>query len=109
MSAMSLLSRGEMVALGWTLLHFCWQGTAVAVAYSVIDRMTSRATSGVRYMVAFLALTAMPVVVVATFVEEMQVAAPVLGEGANGRGCLKIGCRDATRASSAGDPAGSGG
>ena len=109
MSAMSLLSRGEMVALGWTLLHFCWQGTAVAVAYSVIDRMTSRATSGVRYMVALLALTAMPVVVVATFVEEMQVAAPVSVTGQTAGATTRLRCSDATRASFAGDPAGSGG
>ncbi len=76
MNSISWLSRGEIVALGWTLLHFCWQGTAVAVAYSVVDRMTSRATSGVRYAVALIALALMPVVVVATFVEEMRVAAP---------------------------------
>ena len=76
MNSMSWLSRGEIVALGWTLLHFCWQGTAVAVAYSVIDRMTSRSTSGVRYAVALLALALMPLVVVVTFVEEMRVAAP---------------------------------
>jgi hypothetical protein len=74
MSTMSWLSRGEVVALGWTLLHFCWQGTAVAVVYSVIDRMT-RATSGVRYAVARLALALMPLVVV-KFAEEMRVAAP---------------------------------
>src|SRR5437868_612270 len=76
MNSISWLSRGEIVALGWTLLHFCWQGTAVAVAYSVADRMTSRATSGVRYAVALIALLLMPVVVAATFVEEMLVAAP---------------------------------
>src|SRR5258708_16477091 len=76
MSTMSWLSRGEIVALGWTLLHFCWQGTAVAVAYSVIDRMTSRATAGVRYAVALMALMSMPVVVVGTFVEDIRVAAP---------------------------------
>ena len=55
MNSISWLSRGEIVALGWTLLHFCWQGTAVALAYSVVDRMTSRATSGVRYAVALIA------------------------------------------------------
>jgi beta-lactamase regulating signal transducer with metallopeptidase domain len=71
-----LVVSGEIVALGWTLLHFCWQGTAVAAAYSVIDRMTSRSTSGVRYAVALLALALMPLVVVVTFVEEMRVAAP---------------------------------
>ena len=74
MGTMSWLSRGEMVALGWTLLHFCWQGTAVAVVYSIVDRMTSRASAGVRYMVALLALTLMPVVVLATFAEEMRIA-----------------------------------
>ena len=76
MNSISWLSRREIVALGWTLLHFCWQGTAVAVAYSVVDRITSRATSGVRYAVALIALFLMPVIVVATFVEEMRVAAP---------------------------------
>jgi beta-lactamase regulating signal transducer with metallopeptidase domain len=76
MNSISWLSRGEIMALGWTLLHFCWQGTAVAVAYSVVDRMTSRATSGVRYAVALIALALMPVVVMVTFVEEMRVAAP---------------------------------
>jgi beta-lactamase regulating signal transducer with metallopeptidase domain len=76
MNSTSWLSQGEIVALGWTLLHFCWQGTAVALAYSVVDRMTSRAGSGVRYAVALLALALMPVIVVATFVEEMRIAAP---------------------------------
>ena len=76
MNSISWLSRGEIIALGWTLLHFCWQGTAVAVAYSVADRMTSRATSGVRYAVALIALLLMPIVVAATFVEEMRIAAP---------------------------------
>jgi beta-lactamase regulating signal transducer with metallopeptidase domain len=76
MNSISWLSRGEIIALGWTLLHFCWQGTAVAVAYSLVDRMTSRATSGVRYAVALIALLLMPIVVAATFVEEMRIAAP---------------------------------
>jgi len=74
--AMGWLSREEMVALGWTLLHFCWQGTAVAVAYAVVDRLTSRATATVRYAVALGALALMPLVVVATFAIEMQVATP---------------------------------
>jgi beta-lactamase regulating signal transducer with metallopeptidase domain len=76
MSAMAWLSREEMVALGWTLLHFCWQGTAVAMAYAVIDQMTSRATSKIRYVVALAALMLMPVVVIGTFAEEMRTAAP---------------------------------
>jgi beta-lactamase regulating signal transducer with metallopeptidase domain len=76
MSAMAWLSREEMVALGWTLLHFCWQGTAVAMAYAVANQMTARATSKVRYAVPLAALMLMPVVVVGTFAVEMRTAAP---------------------------------
>ncbi len=76
MSAMAWLSREEMVALGWTLLHFCWQGTAVAMAYAVANQMTARATSKARYAVPLAALMLMPVVVVGTFAVEMRTAAP---------------------------------
>jgi beta-lactamase regulating signal transducer with metallopeptidase domain len=81
MSAMAWLSREETVALGWTLLHFCWQGTAVAVAYAAMDRMTSRATSKIRYVVALTALMLMPVVVVGTFAVEIRTATPVQAHG----------------------------
>ena len=76
MSAMDWLSRGEMVALGWTLLHFCWQGTVLALAYAGVNRMTSRATSAVRYAVALGALALMPLVVTATFAYEMRQVSP---------------------------------
>jgi beta-lactamase regulating signal transducer with metallopeptidase domain len=76
MSAIAWLSREEIVALGWTLLHFCWQGTAVAVAYAVVDRMTSKATSKVRYAVALSAFMLMPLVVLGTFAMEIRVATP---------------------------------
>jgi beta-lactamase regulating signal transducer with metallopeptidase domain len=76
MSAMAWLSRQETVALGWTLLHFCWQGTAVAVAYAAVDRLTSRTQSQVRYAVALAALMLMPAVVIGTFAEEMRTATP---------------------------------
>jgi beta-lactamase regulating signal transducer with metallopeptidase domain len=81
MSGMAWLSREETVALGWTLLHFCWQGTAVAMVYAVMDQMTSRATSKVRYVVALTALVLMPVVVIGTFAVEMRTAAPVPANG----------------------------
>jgi hypothetical protein len=41
MSTMSCLSRGEIVALGWTLLHFCWQGTAGAGVALLNDRSSA--------------------------------------------------------------------
>src|SRR5271170_3371084 len=76
MVAMHWLSRGEIVALGWTLLHFIWQGAVLALAYAVIDCMTRRTSSAVRYIVALGALTLMPLVVVATFDIEMRTASP---------------------------------
>jgi hypothetical protein len=105
MNSISWLSRGEVLALGWTLLHFCWQGTAVAVAYSVVDRMTSRATAGVRYAVALIALLLMPIVVAATFVEEMRVAVPSHPNTQAAGGGFTPGHRWAARARPAGDSA----
>jgi beta-lactamase regulating signal transducer with metallopeptidase domain len=78
---MGWLSREETTALGWTLLHFCWQGTAVAVAYAAVDRMTLRAGSKVRYVVALGALMLMPVIVAGTFAMEMRAVAPAGAKG----------------------------
>ena len=60
------------MALGWTLLHFCWQGTAVALAYVVADRLTWRASAVVRYAIATGALALMPLLVLATFASELR-------------------------------------
>ena len=74
MSPITWLSREEVVALGWTLLHFCWQGTAVAVAFAAVDRITSRASSRIRYSIALAALLLMPAIVLGTFALEIQAA-----------------------------------
>ncbi|ADV82193.1 M56 family metallopeptidase [Terriglobus saanensis] len=70
MNALTWMRDGEMVALGWTLLHFCWQGTAIAVVYALVDRMTFRAAAKVRYGIAMVALGLMPVAALVTFVEQ---------------------------------------
>jgi beta-lactamase regulating signal transducer with metallopeptidase domain len=72
MVAMVWLSRTETVALGWTLLHFCWQGAVLASVYAVLDRITSRARPSVRYLVAICVLALMPLAVVSTFAIEMR-------------------------------------
>jgi beta-lactamase regulating signal transducer with metallopeptidase domain len=74
LSPMVWLSRQEIVALGWTLLHFCWQGTAVAVVFAMVDRITFQTSSRVRYFVALAAFMLMPVIVLGTFSEELRVA-----------------------------------
>ncbi len=76
MTAVAWLSREEIVALGWALLHFCWQGTAIAVAYAVVDRLTSNATSRVRYAVTLIALLLMPAAVLGTFALELHTVTP---------------------------------
>jgi len=72
MSPITWLSREEVVALGWTLLHFCWQGTAVAVAFAAVDRIASHASSKIRYSIALAALLLMPAIVLGTFALEIQ-------------------------------------
>jgi beta-lactamase regulating signal transducer with metallopeptidase domain len=72
MVAMNWLSREETVALGWTLVHFIWQGAALALAYAVIDRLTRRTSSALRYLVALGAFALMPIAVIATFAREMR-------------------------------------
>ncbi len=72
MSPITWLSREEVVALGWTLLHFCWQGTAVAVTFAAVDRITSHASSKIRYSIALAALFLMPAIVLGTFALEIQ-------------------------------------
>jgi beta-lactamase regulating signal transducer with metallopeptidase domain len=46
------------------------------VAYALVDRLTARTASGVRYAVALSALGLMPLMVTVTFAVEMQSAAP---------------------------------
>ena len=72
MVAINWLSREETVALGWTLVHFLWQGAAIALAYAVIDRMTRRTSSALRYLFALGAFALMPLAVIATFANEMR-------------------------------------
>ncbi|HKR28808.1 MAG TPA: M56 family metallopeptidase, partial [Acidobacteriaceae bacterium] len=57
-------------ALGWTLLHFLWQGAALFVVYWVADRLCARRGAGVRYALALTALLAMPAAAIATLAYE---------------------------------------
>jgi beta-lactamase regulating signal transducer with metallopeptidase domain len=56
-----------ITALGWTLIHFCWQATAIALLYRLADaavssahsHVRSKAHSHVRYVAALAALLSM--------------------------------------------------
>lgn len=60
-----MLSTGVMRALGWTLLHFLWQGLALAALGSAI--MAAFRSSSVRYLVGLATLLLMFAAPVVTF------------------------------------------
>jgi beta-lactamase regulating signal transducer with metallopeptidase domain len=49
----------HLEALGWTLVHFCWQAAAIAVIYRLADLACARSRSHLRYVLALGALLAM--------------------------------------------------
>lgn len=61
MNAMQILSAQPWVErLGWTLVHFLWQGLSIAVLYAAARRAVARTSSPhARYLLACAALAAM--------------------------------------------------
>ena len=57
-------------ALGWTLVHFLWQGAAIALVYRVVDMALARRSANARYVLALGALLGMLAVSVGTLVYE---------------------------------------
>ena len=58
-------------ALGWTLLHFCWQATVIGLAYGAVDLTFRNAGSQTRYGFAVAALLAMAVTAAGTLIHEL--------------------------------------
>ena len=63
-------------ALGWTLVHFLWQGAAIALVYRVADMALARRSANARYVLALGALLSMLAVSVGTLVYEENLVAP---------------------------------
>lgn len=60
MNVMHLLANQPwMDRLGWTLLHFLWQGAAIAAIYAGVRRAIRGAASNSRYLLACAALAAL--------------------------------------------------
>jgi len=64
-SLMNWISPGAMEALGWALLHFLWQGLALAAVAAVAMAITARRTH--RYVIGVLTLGMMLLAPVATY------------------------------------------
>src|SRR6266496_6629262 len=61
-----LLAKPIFQALGWALVHFIWQGTAVALLYAGLAGLLRRRAANVRYSVACAAMLLMIALPVAT-------------------------------------------
>ncbi|HEV3299321.1 MAG TPA: M56 family metallopeptidase [Planctomycetaceae bacterium] len=71
MSASLILSTpvaSTVEALGWTLLHFVWQGAVVALALSVFLFLARKASPQVRYLAGCGAICLMCIAAISTFV-----------------------------------------
>ncbi|MFY9553948.1 MAG: M56 family metallopeptidase [Blastocatellia bacterium] len=52
MNAIEVLSSPLFQALGWTLIHFIWQGALIAILFACASVMLRRFTANARYMAA---------------------------------------------------------
>src|SRR5690349_14327353 len=67
-------------ALGWTLLHFVWQGAALAALFAVADTLSRQAST--RYALAVITLVLMMAAPVITFTELTRQKDPAARYGA---------------------------
>src|SRR5437870_13292568 len=61
-----LLGKPIFQALGWTLIHFIWEGVVVAMLYASVSVLLRRSTANVRYAAACIAMVLMLIAPVAT-------------------------------------------
>jgi beta-lactamase regulating signal transducer with metallopeptidase domain len=77
----SILTNPAVHALGWSLLHFLWQGALLAVALGAVNAVAGgssgrQTTARIRYAAAVIVMLLMPVVLVITFVENYPSRTP---------------------------------
>lgn len=78
MNSLALLWNDPVVhRLGWTLLHFVWQGALLAVAYAAVRAAWCGRRANARYLAGCLTLLLMAAAPVATFVHLAENPAPL--------------------------------
>lgn len=55
-SFQNIVSQQIVQRLGWTLVHFLWQGVAVAVLFAVALKLLKKSTANIRYLLACVAM-----------------------------------------------------
>jgi beta-lactamase regulating signal transducer with metallopeptidase domain len=72
-SLRELLSKSQVLLLGWTLVHFLWEGALIAMILSVVLKGMKRQSADARYAVAcaaMLGLLLCPIATLLTFAPE---------------------------------------
>ncbi len=59
-------------ALGWALIHSLWQSAAIAALWSGLNLALRRASANTRYVIAYIALLAMPIAAISGFISLTQ-------------------------------------
>lgn len=63
----TLFSQPFFQALGWTLIHFIWQGALVAMLFAGVNTLLRRRSANIRYAAACSAMLLMLILPLATF------------------------------------------
>lgn len=78
-----LVTKPIFQALGWTLIHFIWEGALVATLYASVSVLLRRSTANVRYATACIAMLLMLIAPAATMLAVSGAQEPsVAGESA---------------------------
>src|ERR1700694_5151316 len=78
-----LVTKPIFQALGWTLIHFIWEGALVAILYASVSVLLRRSTANVRYAAACIAMLLMLIAPAATMFAVSGAQEPlVAGESA---------------------------
>lgn len=93
-AASLFFSQRWAVLLGWTLLHFLWQGTLIAAAFAAVRALISRSKSDMSYILACVSLGAMTLAPVVTYLALLRwdagLAPPAIWELVPARDWQKI-------------------
>jgi beta-lactamase regulating signal transducer with metallopeptidase domain len=70
----------DLIALGWTILHFLWQGSAIALLYLCIDRAFHAARVEFRYVISYVMFLLLAVCAATTYVCEVRTVTVLHGD-----------------------------
>jgi len=79
---LGVLPQPSVQRLGWTLLHFVWQGAVLAVLFALLKSILAKASANTRYWAGCMTLLLMAVAPVVTFIHLQPAPAGQLASAA---------------------------